>query len=67
MDSAHPLRLEAKESGYHEGMVPDATWDARMMLDWLDDLLKTDIYYICTTFVRAQTVLERMKTEDPEQ
>lgn len=48
-------------------MVPDATWDARMMLDWLDDLLKTDIYYICTTFVRAQTVLERMKTEDPEQ
>lgn len=48
-------------------MVPDATWDARMMLDWLDDLLKTDIYYICTTFVRVQTVLERMKTEDPEQ
>ena len=28
-----PLRLEAKESGYHPGMKPDGTWDARMLMD----------------------------------
>ena len=47
-------------------MKPDGTWNARMMLDWLDDQLKTDIYYVSTTFARAQALLERMKTEDPK-
>ena len=28
-----PLRLEAGESGYHPGMKPDGTWDARMLMD----------------------------------
>ena len=65
-DDARPLQLEARESGYHEGMTPDDTWDAQMMLDWLDDQLKTDIYYVSTTFARAQALLERMKTENPE-
>ena len=65
-DSERP-RLEAKESGYHPGMQPDETWDAQMLLDWLDDMLKKDIYYVSSTFMNAQTILERMCEEDPEQ
>ena len=40
--SDDPVRIEAEESGYHEGMKPDETWDAQMFLDWLDELIKTD-------------------------
>ena len=35
-NSAAPLRLEAKESGYHPGMSPNETWDAQQMLEWLE-------------------------------
>lgn len=60
-----PLRLEAKESGYHPGMKPDGTWDARMMMDWLDDLLMTDIYNVTSVFTRAETILDKLKDDDP--
>ena len=64
-NSAAPLRLEAKESGYHPGMKPDETWDAQMLMDWLDDMLSQDIYNVTNVFTRADTLLERMATEDP--
>ena len=64
--SAIRPRLEAMESGYHPGMQPDETWNAQMLLDWLDDMLKKDIYYVSSTFMNAQTILERMGEENPE-
>ena len=60
-----PLRLEAKESGYHPGMSPNETWDAQQMLDWLDHKLFRDIYNVTNVFTRAETILEKMKDEDP--
>ena len=65
--SAELPQLVAKESGYHPGMQPDETWDAQMLLDWLDDILKKEIYYVSSTYMNAQTILERMREEDPEQ
>ena len=64
-NSAAPLRLEVKESGYHSGMSPNETWDAQMLMDWLDDKLFRDIYNVTNVFTRAETILEKMKDEDP--
>ena len=61
--SAELPRLVAKESGYHPGMQPDRTWDAQMLLDWLNDMLKKDIYYVSSTYMNAQTLHER--PDDP--
>ena len=66
-NSAVLPQLVAGESGYHPGMQPDETWDAQMLLDWLDDMLKKDIYYVSSTYMNAQTILERMREEDPDQ
>ena len=64
-DESSPLRLEMKESRYHKGMGIDETWDAPMMLDWLDSMLKTELYNVAQLFSQAETNLERMQTENP--
>ena len=63
-DASLPFRLEGKESAYHEGMTPNETWDAQMLVDWLDDLLSRDIYHVTNVFTRADSRLERMKADD---
>ena len=45
-EGSGPFRLEAKESGYHAGMKPNETWDAQMLMDWLDDTLTRAIYNV---------------------
>ena len=57
--------VQAKESRYHRGMKPDETWDARMLLDWLDDMLRTDIYNVTEVYSRANTKLSKLETQDP--
>ena len=59
------LRLTAKASVYHTGMEPEDTWDALTLVDWLDDKLSTDFYNVARVFSRADSLLARMKTEDP--
>ena len=63
-DSA-TIRVEANDSGYHSGMTPDETWDAQMLMDWLDDKLSRDIYNVTNIYARAETILERLKDSDP--
>lgn len=63
-DSA-TIRVEANDSGYHSGMKPDETWDAQMLMDWLDDKLSRDIYNVTNIYTRAETILERLKDSDP--
>ena len=63
-DSA-TIRVEANDSGYHSGMTPDETWDAQMLMDWLDDKLSRDIYNVTNIYTRAETILERLKDSDP--
>ena len=65
-NDSSPVRLEAKDSGYHPGMTPDETWDAQMLMDWLDDKLNRDIYNVTNVYVRAETILEKLKDEDPD-
>ena len=64
-DSA-TIRVEANDSGYHSGMTPDETWDAQMLMDWLDDKLSRDIYNVTNIYARAETILERLKDSDPD-
>ena len=60
-----PFRLEANASDYHKGMTPNETWDAQMLMDWLDDMLSQDLYHVTNVFTRADTALSRMKADDP--
>ena len=65
--SSDGLELELPaESGYHPGMTPDESWDAQMLMDWVDDIVKTDIYDMTDPFVRTQNALETMKEEAPD-
>ena len=59
------LRLTAKESLYHTGMEPEGTWDALTLVDWLGDKLSKDFYNVASVFSRADSMLQRMKTDDP--
>ncbi len=61
-----PFRLEGKESAYHSGMTPNETWDAGMLMDWLDDMLYRDLYHVTTVFTRAETRLAQLKADDPD-
>ena len=64
-EGSGPFRLEAKESGYHAGMKPNETWDAQMLMDWLDDTLTRAIYNVINVYTRTEAILERLKDEDP--
>lgn len=60
------LRVKAKDSGYHSGMAPDETWDAQMLMDWLDDKLTREIYNVINVYARAEAILERLKDSDSD-
>ena len=51
---------------YHRGMQPNATWNAQQMSDWLDDVLKTDLFNVEDILSRAAVALEKLKKKDPE-
>ena len=46
-------------------MKPDETWDAQMLMDWLDDKLTKDIYNVTNVYTRAETILDKLKEDDP--
>ena len=65
--SSDGLDLEIPvESGYHSGMTPDDSWDVAMLIDWIDEIIKTDLYDVTDPFVRLQKSLEKMKEETPD-
>ena len=51
---------------YHRGMQPNATWNAQQMSDWLDDVLKTDLFNVEDILSRAAVALEKLKKKNPE-
>ncbi|MBR2823610.1 MAG: hypothetical protein IKE24_08000 [Clostridia bacterium] len=59
------VSLEARENRYHPGMTPDDSWDARMLLAWLEEMLKTEIYSVSSAYTRAMTILANMEKKDP--
>jgi len=60
-----PVKVETVKGGYHPGMKVDETWDAQMLLEWLNDMLRTKFAAVNSTFTRLDTLLEDLKTEDP--
>ena len=59
------VRVETAESSFHKGMKPNMTWDARMLADWLDDLLDTELYSAVSTFTEILTILEQLEKDEP--
>lgn len=59
------VSLEAKENRYHPGMTPDDSWDARMLLGWLEEMLKTEVYSVSSAYARAMTILANLEKKDP--
>ena len=53
------------DRSHNEGMKPDETWDAQMLMDWLDDKLTKDIYNVTNVYTRAETILDKLKEDDP--
>ena len=51
-------------STFHRGMTPDKTWNARMLREWIQDLLDFQLSAVSDTFLRAESLLNRMKSED---
>lgn len=60
------LELEAKDGEYHEGMEPEDTWDAQMFMDYLEDKISKDLFNVTSVFTRAETLLDDMRTADPD-
>ena len=60
------LELEAKTGEYHDGMEPDDTWDAQMFMDYLENKTTRDLFNVMSVFTRAETMLEKMRTDDPD-
>ena len=59
--------LESRpNSGYHEGMTPEESWDAQMLLDWISDTMDDRVNAISDVFLRAEALLDRMRAEDPD-
>ena len=58
--------IVAVDSAYHEGMVPEDTWNAGMLSDWLDDKLSREIYHVNNVFTRVDTMLATLQTDDPK-
>ena len=60
------VTVTAKDSGFREGMSPEKTWNAQLLSDWLGDELSGRIYSVTNVFIRADTLLEKFRTDEPE-
>ena len=60
------LELEARNGEYHDGMEPDDTWDAQMFMDYLENKTTKDLFNVISVFTRAETMLEKMRVDDPD-
>ena len=47
-------------------MEPEDTWNAQLLVDWLEDELFREIYNATNVFTRANTLLAKIETDDPE-
>ena len=60
------LELEARNGEYHDGMEPDDTWNAQMFMDYLENKTTRDLFNVISVFTRAETMLEKMRVDDPD-
>ncbi|MBQ8963682.1 MAG: haloacid dehalogenase-like hydrolase, partial [Clostridia bacterium] len=50
---------------YHEGMKPNASWNAAQLLGYLDDKLSVEVYNLGDTIARANYALAELEQSDP--
>jgi hypothetical protein len=53
-------------AAYHKGMQPNATWNAMQISEWLDDVLKTELFNVEDILSRASVAMARLKAKNPE-
>ena len=57
--------LGENEGQYHNGMKPNASWNAAQLIDYLEDRLSTDIYNLGDTISRAGYALAGLEQSKP--
>ena len=51
---------------YHKGMLPNATWNAMQVLDWLDDVMSTNLFNVEDILSRASVAMTKLKQSNPD-
>ena len=54
------------EGVYHNGMKPNASWNASQLDDWLEEKLSKDLKTVNEIFSQSSYTLEKMKAGQPE-
>lgn len=50
---------------WHEGMLPEASWNAEQLDAWLDDVLDHALYSVRNTFSDLEVTLAKIEAQDP--
>ena len=53
-------------AAYHKGMQPSAAWNAMQISEWLDDVLKIELFNVEDILSRASVALGKLKKKDLE-
>ena len=57
--------LGENEGQYHDGMRPNASWNAAQLIHYLEDRLSKDIYNLGDTLSRADYAVAELEQTDP--
>ena len=57
--------LGDREGVYHNGMKPNAAWNAMQLSDWLSDRLDNNLYSIDEILSRANYTLDQLREDNP--
>ena len=58
--------LGDREAVYHNGMKPNAAWNATQLSDWLSDRLDNNLYNIDEILSRANYTLNQLREDNPD-
>lgn len=58
--------LGDREGVYHNGMKPNAAWNAMQLSDWLSDRLDNNLYSIDEILSRANYTLDQLREDNPD-
>ena len=58
--------LGRDEAVYHNGMKPNASWNAAEISDWIEERLELEVHSVGDTLSRASYALGEMENDDPE-
>ena len=53
-------------AAYHQGMMPNDTWNAMQLSDWLDDMLNVKVHSVQSILSQASYKLMQLQEKDPK-